>query len=96
MIGSRLQHLNFKGWIYGLLHASVGGGSSAVVGGFSASILKPNDFGFAGADSMKLMGMMFLFNFILSAFLYLKNSPLPEIVEDTEKRVTALEEAGVK
>jgi hypothetical protein len=95
MIGTRLQHLDLKGWIYGLLHAAIGGGSSAVVGGFSAAIIKPADFSFAGANSFKLMGMMFVFNFVLSAFLYLKSSPLPEIVEESERRITAIEERNL-
>jgi hypothetical protein len=91
MIGVQLQHLDYKGWFYGFFHATIGGGASAVVGGFSASVLKPGDFGFASTDSLKLMGMMFAFNFILSGFLYLKDSPVPNIVEDNTKRIAAIE-----
>jgi hypothetical protein len=91
MMGLNVQHLDIKGWLYGFFHATIGGGASAVVGGFSASILKPSDFAFASTESLKLMGMMFVFNFCLSAFLYLKESPVPNIIEENTKRIAAIE-----
>jgi hypothetical protein len=91
MLGVRVAHLDFKGWLYGFFHATISGGATAVVGGFSASVLKPNDFSFASADSLKLMGMMFIFNFALSGFLYLKDSPIPNIVEENTNRIAAIE-----
>jgi hypothetical protein len=91
MMGISVKHLDIKGWLYGFFHATIGGGASAVAGGFSASILKPEDFSFASAESFKLMGMMFVVNFCLSGFLYLKESPIPNIIEETVKRVAAIE-----
>jgi hypothetical protein len=92
MIVAKIQQLDFKGWLYGFFHATIGGGASAVVGAFSASVIKPNDFGIGGANSLKLMGMMFAFNFILSAFLYLKDSPVPNIIEkENAARIAAIE-----
>jgi hypothetical protein len=76
-----IKKLDFLGWIYGLLHAAIGGGSSAVVAGFSASIIAPKELGFGGAASFKLMLLCFGFNAMLSAFLYLKDSPVPKVIE---------------
>ena len=90
MVGN-LEHLDFRGWFYGLLSAIIGGGASSVTAAVAASYIKPGDFAFAGADSLKLMFSVFGINALISMFLYLKQSPLPAIVEDNANRITAIE-----
>jgi hypothetical protein len=83
----KLRSLDFWGWFYGLLSAVIGGGASSVTAAIAASVIKPQDFAFAGADSFKLMGSVFLVNAVISMFLYLKQSPLPKVVESaTEEK----------
>jgi hypothetical protein len=79
-----VKHLDLAGWLYGLGHAAIGGGASAVVAGFSASVIAPAEIPFGGLASFKLMGLCFLVNALLSGFMYLKQSPLPEIVEESD------------
>jgi hypothetical protein len=80
---NQLKHLDFWGWIYGLLSAVIGGGASSVTAAIAASIIKPQDFALAGAASIKLMLSVFAINALISLFLYLKQSPLPKIVDST-------------
>jgi len=79
---ARVKHLDYQGWLYGLGHAAIGGGASAVVAGFSASVIAPQELPFAGMASVKLMALCFGFNAVLSIFLYLKESPLPPMCEE--------------
>jgi hypothetical protein len=86
-----LGNLAWGSWFYGLIAGAIGGGSAAVTGGFSASVIDPKDFGFGGTQSLKLMALTFGFSALMSAFLYLKQNPLPSIrTEDTHATVTPL------
>lgn len=71
-------------WLHGLIAALIGGGASAVVAGVSVSAIKPADFNFAGQiiPTIELMGILFVVNGVLSAFAYLKQSPLPPEPDD--------------
>lgn len=71
--------LSTKHWLHGLGAAFIGGGSSAVSAGFSVAILDPNKFNFSsGAWSLiQMMFVTFLVSGILTAFAYLKQSPIP-------------------
>jgi len=82
---NQLKRLDFMGWIYGLLHACIGGGASAVTAGFAVSVIKPTDFPLASMASLKLMFWVFAVSAVKDGFLYLKQSPLPPIVEDAPK-----------
>jgi|WetSurMetagenome_2_1015567.scaffolds.fasta_scaffold787840_2 hypothetical protein len=76
-----MKKLDFLGWIYGLLHAVIGGGASAVIAGISAGLVAPKELAFGGMGSVKLMGACFVVNALLSAFMYLKDSPVPNVIE---------------
>jgi hypothetical protein len=92
---AKLRKLDFLGWIYGLLSAVIGGGASSVTAAVAASIIKPDDFALAGAASIKLMMSCFMINAVISMFLYLKQSPLPKILESsttTTDSVTTIHE----
>lgn len=84
---AQIKHLDFRGWVYGLFHAAIGGGASSVTAAIAASFIKPQDFALAGADSFKLMASVFLINAVISMFMYLKQSPLPAIVDETKGQV---------
>lgn len=74
------MNLDWSNWIRGLLAALIGGGSSAVSGGIVVSAYDPKDFNFGDAKIFKVMGFMFVFNAVLSMFMYLKQHPLPDVV----------------
>jgi hypothetical protein len=79
----QLKHLDYKGWLYGLVSAVIGGGASAVSAAIGASWLAPDKFNLSHpADIILLMLITFVVNGMLSMFLYLKQSPLPPIVEE--------------
>ena len=82
----QMMHLDFMGWIYGLLSAIIGGGAGAVTAAVAAAIIKPQDFAFADASSLKLMFWVFIVNGTLNMFYYLKQSPLPPVVENGDKK----------
>ena len=71
-------------WIYGLLAAVIGGGAASVTSAFVASGLAPGQFSLSGGDAgwntLKLMGLTFVVNGIVSAAAFLKQSPLPAII----------------
>lgn len=67
-------------WLRGLLAAVIGGGSGGVTAGVGANLIAPDRFNLAGGSTalVKLMGVCFLLNALLSAFFYLKQSPIPQ------------------
>jgi len=77
--------LDFDGWIYGLVSATIGGGASAVTCAVSAAMLKPEAFNLQAQlkDTLLLMAATFIINGALNMFFYLKQSPLPKIEEET-------------
>lgn len=68
-------------WLYGLGSAAIGGGSAAVVSGVTAMGIAPDKFNLTNASGFLHLIEMVLINFIfsgvLSAFFYLRQSPLP-------------------
>lgn len=67
-------------WVNGLVGGFIGGGSSAVVSSFTASVLAPDQFN-TGAQRdalLTLMGTTFVVSGIVSALLFLKQHPLPD------------------
>lgn len=77
------QLLKWETWVYGLVGAFIGGGASAVTGGFSAAIIAPDKFnvntGAGFGHIVEMMGACFLINGLLGMFLYLKQSPVPPV-----------------
>lgn len=73
-------------WFYGLGKASIGGGAGAVVSGLTSIGLAPDKFNlvdWAGASKViTMMAINFLVTAIISLVFYLKQSPLPELVEE--------------
>jgi len=75
-----LKNLDWSNWLYGVGAAFIGGGSSAVTAGITASAIKPEAFNLGSQlkDTLILMGCLFVINGCMSMFFYLKQSPLPK------------------
>jgi hypothetical protein len=76
-------------WLHGLFAALIGGGASSVSAGFANCIVDPKDFNAGGglAHLGETMVVTFVVSGALSAFAYLKQSPLPPEPGDTLKGV---------
>ena len=90
-----MHKLDWFGWFYGLGVALIGGGAGAVTSAVTVSIMDPKNFTLLGPQTLKLAGMVFLVNGVLSVFFYLKQSPLPKEIPtdpgpDTIRRVKDL------
>lgn len=70
---------NERIWLHGLAAAFIGGGASAVSGGFANSIVDPEHFNVHGglAHLGEVMAVTFVVSAILSVMGYLKQSPIP-------------------
>lgn len=84
--------LKWDQWIYGLLSGVVGGGASAVVSGVSSMLMAPQQFNLQDWQGAKklfvMMAVNFTLNAALSAFFYLKQSPLPPPVTGNTEILT--------
>lgn len=86
---------NVRLWLHGLFAALIGGGASAVSGGFANILVDPKDFNIGSGGGWHLAQTMLVTFFVsgaLAAFAYLKQSPLPtesvEVIEQTTKTTT--------
>lgn len=90
----------FEHWFYGLGSAMIGGGSAAVVSGLTSMGFDPQKFNLTNlsgvAHLLGLMAVNFLFSGLMSAFFYLKQSPLPpeSTVETVETKMVSTDSAG--
>ena len=68
-----------KLWLHGLFAALIGGGASAVSGGFANVIVDPKDFNTSGGlgHLLETMAVTFAVAGVMSIVAYLKQSPLP-------------------
>lgn len=80
---SAMLHMAWEKWLYGLFAALIGGGASAVTSAVTASMIAPDTFNLAGGMSktLSLIGVTFALNGVLNMFFYLKQQPLPPILE---------------
>ncbi len=85
--------LAWDSWAYGLLYGMIGGASNSVYSAFGAMIVDPKDFSFGTLKSFELIGWVFAFSALMSAFLYLKQQPLPEM-KKVEQTVEVTEVKG--
>jgi hypothetical protein len=88
--------LDWSLWVYGLLSGAIGGGANAVYAAFGAMVIDPHDFAFGSAKSFQLMGWVFLFSAAMSAFLYLKQKPLPDIVSEKKEQTVEVTRTPMK
>ena len=75
-------------WLYGLGSAMIGGGASAVVSGLTSMGFAPEKFNLTNAAGVwHLLGLVavnFFVSGILSAFFYLRQSPLPPETDNNQ------------
>ncbi len=71
--------LDWGHWLKGLMAALIGGGAGGVTNGISANLILPDQVNVHGGlrNMLWLMGVSFAINAALSAFFYLKQSPVP-------------------
>lgn len=70
---------SWEAWLFGLTAAFIGGGAGSVTSGIASMGIDPQHFNLRSGlyDTVALMGAAFLVNGLLSACLYLRQSPLP-------------------
>lgn len=75
--------MNWQQWVYGLGAAFIGGGAGAITASQVAMGIAPNTFNYSsGIGNMaKMAAITFVVQGGLMAFAYLKQSPLPALVE---------------
>lgn len=78
-----MGHFDWGNWLYGLFTAVITGGANAVVGGVSLNLVDPSHFNAQNHDFYKIVGTLFLANATMSFFLFLKQRPLPGLIEKT-------------
>lgn len=78
-------------WLRGLAAAFIGGGSTAVSGAITLGLDDSKDYNLGNpAHLLKIMGTMFVISGALSAFAYLKQSPIPAVpVQQDTKSIAA-------
>lgn len=80
--------LDWQHWIKGLAAAFIGGGSSAAASGVTAIGIAPEQFNLAGGlkHTLTLMAANFVVSGVISAFAYLKQSPVPQEWDGQDRR----------
>lgn len=84
---NKLLNLDWSDWLYGLLHATIGGMASSGLGWMGMAGAHG-----AGVDvpilNWKALGILLVSGAVPSFFLYLKQSPLPTLVSEKTTTVT--------
>lgn len=90
------KHLNLDWghWIYGLVGGFIGGGSSSVVAGALSIGIAPDKFNLGDhiGNTVKMLLGCFILNGIVSAALWLKQKPLPDIETEITETTTVIEQ----
>lgn len=78
--------LDWAHWGYNMARATIEGGATAVSSSLVSMGLFPDkfDMGSQLGNTLKLMAGCFLVNAVLSAVMKLKQTPLPDVVEDNK------------
>lgn len=78
-VKNMFSQLDWSQWLYGLLYALIGGGSTAVCGGIAVTAIDADHFKVGSWNQIKVMLTMFLVSGVWNMFGYLKQHPLPEV-----------------
>jgi hypothetical protein len=70
-------------WLYGLFSGIIAGGATSASSALTAALLAPDKFNITNGHFYALLGITFMVNGLVAAFLYLKQSPLPALVTTT-------------
>jgi hypothetical protein len=80
---SIFENYDWQNWLRGLWAAVIGGGANAVVNAVGLNMADPNHFNAQSSDFLKVIGTMFGSSAALAFFMYLKQSPLPQVISKT-------------
>jgi Fe2+ transport system protein B len=80
---SIISNYDWPNWLRGLLAAGIGGGANAVVSAVGLNMTDPNHFNAQSPTFFKLVGTLFASSALVSFFMYLKQSPLPQVISKT-------------
>lgn len=86
-----LSNYDWENWLKGLWAAAIGGGSNAVVSAFSLNLTDPTHFNTQNPAFFKIVGTLFASSALLSFFMFLKQSPLPQVISRTTTTTTTVE-----
>jgi hypothetical protein len=67
----------------GLFSGIIAGGATSASSALTAALLAPDKFNITNGHFYALLGITFMVNGLVAAFLYLKQSPLPALVTTT-------------
>jgi hypothetical protein len=78
-----MGRLDWGHWLLGLWAAIIGGGSGGVTAGLASMGIDPEHYNLTNGikHTLTLMGAVFVVNAAISMFLYLKQSPVPQVRE---------------
>lgn len=88
------MRLAWGGWLYGLFAAIIGGGAGAAGTGVAQVVVDPQHSDIR--HLLALMGTSFVVTGLLSAFAFLKQSPLPQVETVEQVKNIQPEGQGVK
>lgn len=83
-----LEDYDWGNWLRGLWAAAIGGGANAVVSAFSLNMADPNHFNAQSPAFFQLVGTLFASSALVSFFMFLKQSPLPQVISKTTVTTT--------
>ena len=90
-----LEDYDWANWLRGLWAAAIGGGSNAVVGAFSLNMSDPSHFNAQSPTFFFFFCTLFASSALVSFFMYLKQSPLPQVISKTTVTTTVEKSASV-
>lgn len=82
--------LDWTDWLYGLVGGFIGGGASGVIASLAAMGITPESYNLSLklGSTLKLFLACFILNGAISMFLWLKQKPLPELIERETVTIT--------
>ncbi len=77
-----LSNFDWGNWLYGFFVSTISGGASAVYLAMVAGAVDPKNLPIGSSQSFKLIGLMFAWEFVKDAALYLKQNPVPRRITE--------------
>ena len=74
---AKLGTLGVLDWVYGLAACVISGSTGAIATAIGGNVIDPKHFNTSDGSFLRLLWTTFAVNAVLSAVLYLKQSPLP-------------------
>lgn len=86
--------LDWDHWLYGLIGAIIGGGSTSVVASIAAMGLTPGQYNLSDHldKTLKMFFTCFVINGVISMFMWLRQKPLPDVETEVTIAHTEIKE----